>query len=68
VSLHGLKRISPRTLLALIEKEDVFVPLVESLELIPEPDGSPTDDIVLPERFLERQEQQRQQQQGTTRR
>ena len=68
VSLPGLKRISPRTLLALIEKEDVFVPLVESLELIPEPDGSPTDDIVLPERFLERQEQQRQQQhQGTIR-
>ena len=62
VSLHGLKRISPRTLLALIEKENAFVPLVESLELIPEPDGSPTDDIVLPERFLERQEQQRQQQ------
>jgi hypothetical protein len=58
--LPGLKRISPRTLLALIEKDDVFVPLVETLTLIPEPDGSPTDDIVLPQKFLDRQEQQRQ--------
>jgi hypothetical protein len=60
VMLPGLKRISPRTLLALIEKDDVFVPLVETLTLIPEPDGSPTDDIVLPQKFLDRQEQQRQ--------
>ena len=56
--LHRLKRISPRTLLALIEKDDVHVPLVETLELIPEPDGSPTDDFVLPAKFLERQERQ----------
>jgi hypothetical protein len=29
--------------------------LIETLELIPEPDGSPTDDFVIPERFQERQ-------------
>jgi hypothetical protein len=36
---------------ALIEKEDVDIPLIEALELIQEPDGSPTDDFVVPERF-----------------
>lgn len=61
LSLPRLRRLSPRTLLALIEKDDVLVPLVEDLLLIPEPDGSPTDDPVLPEKFLERQEQQRHQ-------
>jgi hypothetical protein len=28
------------------------------LELIPEPDGSPTEDFVVPERFRERQDRQ----------
>jgi hypothetical protein len=32
----------------LIEKRDVAIPLLESLELISAPDGSPTDDFVIP--------------------
>jgi hypothetical protein len=35
----------------LLEKEDVEIPLIETLELIPEPDDSPTDDFVIPERL-----------------
>ena len=42
----------PRTLSAPFEKEDVEIPRIETLELIPEPDGSPTDDFVIPARFL----------------
>jgi hypothetical protein len=53
--LPNLKKLSPKTLSALIEKEDIEIPLIESLELIPEPDGSPTEDFVIPERFQERQ-------------
>jgi len=34
--------------------------LIETLELIPEPDGSPTEDFVIPEGFQERQQRQRQ--------
>jgi hypothetical protein len=52
-----LKRISPKTLTALIEKTDVLIPPIESLELIPEPDGGPTEDFVTPEGFEERQKQ-----------
>jgi hypothetical protein len=52
--LPNLKRISPKTLSALIEKEDIDIPLIETLELIPEPDGSATDDFVIPERFRKR--------------
>jgi hypothetical protein len=48
LSLPSLKRISPKTLTALIEKQDVEIPLVETLELIPEPDGSLTEDFVIP--------------------
>ncbi|MFM8985639.1 MAG: hypothetical protein ACKONH_06225, partial [Planctomycetia bacterium] len=51
LKLPNLKKISPKTLTALIEKEDVEIPLIESLELIPEPDGSTTEDFVIPERF-----------------
>jgi hypothetical protein len=51
LALPNLRKISPRTLSALIEKEDVDIPLIEALELIQEPDGSPTDDFVVPERF-----------------
>jgi hypothetical protein len=40
---------------ALIEKEDVDIPLIETLELIQEPDGSPTDDFLVPEGFQARQ-------------
>jgi len=54
LSLPKLKKISPKTLAALIEKEDVEIPLIETLELIQEPDGSPTDDFVIPRRFQTR--------------
>ena len=57
--LHSLRRISPKALSALLKKEDVMIPLIETLELIPEPDGSPTDDFVIPEGFKERQRRQR---------
>jgi hypothetical protein len=56
LSLPNLKKLSPKTLSALIEKEDIEIPLIESLELIPEPDGSPTDDFVIPEGFQQRQQ------------
>jgi hypothetical protein len=61
LSLPNLKKLSPKTLSALIEKEDIDIPLIETLELIPEPDGSPTKDFVIPEGFQQRQNQQRQQ-------
>ncbi len=53
LSLPNLKKLSPKTLTALIEKEDVEIPLLETLELIQEPDGSPTEDFVIPEGFQE---------------
>jgi hypothetical protein len=56
LSLPNLKKISPKTLSALLEKEDIEIPLIETLELILEPDGSPTDDFVIPERFQQRQQ------------
>ena len=49
LSLPNLKKISPKTLTALIEKRDVEIPLIEKLELIQEPDGSVTEDFVVPE-------------------
>jgi hypothetical protein len=55
LSLPNLKKISPQTLSALIEKEDVGIPLVETLDIIAEPDGSPTDDFVIPEGFQAQQ-------------
>ena len=55
--LPGLERISPKTLMALLEKHDVEIPLIDTLELIPEPDGSPNDDVVIPEAVQERQRQ-----------
>jgi hypothetical protein len=58
--LPNLKKISPKTLTALIEKEDVEIPLIETLELIPEPDGSPTDDFIIPTGFQERQKARQQ--------
>jgi hypothetical protein len=54
LSLPNLEKISPKTLTALIEKQDVEIPLIETLELIPEPDGSATEDFVIPEGFQER--------------
>ena len=55
LALPHLKRISPKTLTALAAKEDVVIPPFETLELINEPDGSPTEDFVIPEGFQERQ-------------
>jgi hypothetical protein len=57
LALPSLKRISPKTLSALIAKEDVEIPRVETLQLIPEPDGSATDDFVIPEWLEKRQKQ-----------
>lgn len=56
--LPNLTKLSPKTLTALIQKEDVRIPLIDTLELIAEPDGSPTDDFVIPEGFKERQREQ----------
>jgi hypothetical protein len=62
LALPNLKRISPKTLMALIEKKEVVIPPLETLELIPEPDGSPTEDFIVPEGFQSRKrEQQRNQ-------
>jgi len=58
LSLPNLKKISPKTLTALIEKQDVRIPLTETLELIPEPDGSATEDFVIPQWLEERQKEQ----------
>lgn len=55
LALRNLRRISPKTLTALLEKEDVEIPAIETLELIEEPDGSPTEDFVVPEGFTARQ-------------
>jgi hypothetical protein len=57
LALPNLKKISPKTLTALIEKRDVEIPLVETLELIQEPDGSATEDFIIPEWLEERQRQ-----------
>lgn len=57
LSFPNLKKISPKTLSALIEKRDVEIPLIETLELINEPDGSPTEDFVIPE-WLESREKE----------
>jgi hypothetical protein len=54
LNLPSLRKISPKTLTALIQKGDVEIPLIETLELIPEPDGSPTDDFFIPEGFQQR--------------
>jgi hypothetical protein len=55
LALPSLKKISPKTLSALIAKEDVQIPPIETLDLIPEPDGSVTEDFVIPEAFRKRQ-------------
>ena len=59
LSLPNLRRVSPKTLSALLAKEDVEIPLLETLELSAEPDGGETDDLVIPEAVLKRQERQR---------
>ncbi len=42
-----------------IAKKDFKIPFIETLELIPEPDGSATEDFVIPEWLEERQRQKR---------
>ncbi len=51
LAIPNLERISPRTLTALIRNGNVELPPIESIELIPEPDGSFTDDFLVPEDF-----------------
>lgn len=58
LKLPNLKRLSPKTLSALIEKEDVEIPLIETLELIQEPDGSVTEDFIIPDWLEDRQNKQ----------
>lgn len=65
ISLPNLKKISPKTLTALIEIHqtvdqtvDVRIPPIEALELIQEPDGSATDDFEIPA-WLEVHEQRK---------
>ena len=53
--LPQLEKISPKALNALLAKQDIILPPIDSLELIPEPDGSPTVKVVIPEGFEERQ-------------
>ena len=62
-----LRKISAKTLTALIEKRDVGIPLLESLELIPEPDGSPTDDFVIPDWLEQKQRRIREEPAGKAR-
>ena len=54
------EKLSSKTLTTLIEKEDVEIPLLETLELIQEPDGSPTEDFVIPKGFETRQKARQQ--------
>ena len=58
LDLPNLRTISPKTLTALIEKDDISIPLLDTLELIAEPDGSVTEDFVVPEGFEARQQRQ----------
>jgi hypothetical protein len=51
LSIPNLKRVSPKSLTALIEKGNIELPPIESIELIQEPDGGPTDDFVIPGDF-----------------
>jgi hypothetical protein len=60
LALPNLKKISPKTLTALVEKQDIDIPRVETLELIAEPDGSATEDFVIPKWLEERQQRLRQ--------
>lgn len=55
LQLPRLKRVSPRTLSLLLDAQDVVVPPFETLDLIPEPDGGPNDDVVMPKRVEESQ-------------
>jgi hypothetical protein len=58
LSIRNLKKTSPKTLTALLKKEDVEIPLIETLELIQEPDGSVTEDFLIPEGFQKGRQRQ----------
>jgi hypothetical protein len=62
LSIRNLKKISPKTLTALLKKEDVQIPLIDTLELIQEPDGSVTEDFIVPEWLSERESRLKQEQ------
>ena len=51
LSIPNLKRVSPRTLTALIEGKNIELPPFELIELIEEPDGGTNDDFVIPENY-----------------
>ena len=55
----NLAKFSPKTLSALIANEDLVIPLIETLELIQELDGSEIDDFVIPKGFQERQRREK---------
>lgn len=59
LALPGLEKLSPLTLSALIAKPDIEIPLIETLQFIPEPDGRATDDFVIPQWLEERQKKRR---------
>ena len=48
LALPRLEKISPKALTALVRKEGVVIPLLEKLEFIQEPDGSVTEDFIIP--------------------
>ena len=54
------EKLSSKTLTTLIEKEDVEIPLLETLDLIQDPEGSPTEDFVIPKGFETRQKARQQ--------
>jgi hypothetical protein len=62
LAIRNLKKISPKTLTALLKKQDVQIPLLETLELIQEPDGSVTEDFIVPDWLSERESRLQQEQ------
>lgn len=53
--LENLRKVSPRTLTALLAKRDVTIPAIDRLEFIAEPDGGASEDFVIPEWLVERE-------------
>jgi len=62
LAIRNLKKISPKTLTALLKKQDVQIPILETLELIQEPDGSVTEDFIVPDWLSERESRLQQEQ------
>jgi hypothetical protein len=55
LSIPNLKLVSPKTLTALIANGNIELPPLEAIELIQEPDGSFTDDFVIPDNYPRQQ-------------